>query len=211
MRQTKLGKIFDYLKSAFLNGFFTLLPLALTIWLFRTMFKLVKGWLEPLHSLVPQKLCCIPHSEIVVVLAFIIIMGIILKTFFLKRIIHNLEHKIVFKIPLIKQVYSGIKQLVHALTRHDQTSFQAVVLVEFPRNGCYSLGFLTNKLTLDFGTGNRLCSIFIPTTPNPTTGYLIMIPENECKIVNMTRQEAMAMIISGGIVTPDIYEKSENN
>ena len=63
-KKTKI--VFDYLKSAFLNGFFTLLPLALTLWLFRTLFKLVKGWLEPLSYFIPKSLCCIPHSEIII-------------------------------------------------------------------------------------------------------------------------------------------------
>jgi len=199
---SKILKFIDYIKSAFLNGFFTLLPLALTIWLFRTIFKLVKGWIEPLHSFIPPKLCCVPHSEIVIVILFIILMGIILKLFFLKKIVHILEENIVFKIPLIKQVYGGIKQLVHALTRHDQNSFHTVVIVEFPRKGSYSLGFLTNKLDIHYNNQKNLCSVFIPTTPNPTTGFLIIVPEDECQIVDMTRQEAMTMIISGGIVSP---------
>ena len=198
----KKKNILDYLKSYFINGFLTLLPLALTIWLFRALFKLVKSWLEPLHYFIPKKLCCIPHSELIIVILFIMLMGMILKSFVLKRIINILEHKIVFQIPLVKQVYSGIKQLVHALTKHDQKSFQAVVLVEFPRKDIYSIGFLTNKLDYNFKTNKQLCSIFIPTTPNPTTGYFIMVPEEEFKVLNMTRQEAMAMIISGGIVTP---------
>ena len=200
-KKTKI--VFDYLKSAFLNGFFTLLPLALTFWLFRTLFKLVKGWLEPLSYFIPKSLCCIPHSEIIIVTIFIILMGIILKLFLLKSIVHALEDKIVFKIPLIKQVYGGIKQLVHALTSHDQTSFHTVVLIEFPRVGTYSLGFLTNRLDVDFNTGKKLCSIFIPTTPNPTTGYLILIPESDCKVIDINTQEAMTMIISGGIVIPN--------
>ena len=66
-----------------------------------------------------------------------------------------------------------------------------------------SLGFLTNKLDADFNTGKKLCSIFIPTTPNPTTGYLILIPESDCKVIDITTQEAMTMIISGGIVIPN--------
>jgi uncharacterized membrane protein len=199
---SKILRFFDYIKSAFLNGFFTLLPLAMTIWLFRSIFRLVKGWIEPLHQFIPPKLCCVPHSEVVIVILFIILMGIILKLFFLKRIVHTIEENIVFKIPLIKQVYGGIKQLVHALTRHDQNSFQTVVIVEFPRKGSYSLGFLTNKLDIHYNNQKNLCSVFVPTTPNPTTGFLIILPEDECQIVEMTRQEAMTMIISGGIVAP---------
>jgi uncharacterized membrane protein len=199
---SKILKFIDYIKSAFLNGFFTLLPLAMTIWLFRTIFRLVKGWIEPLHQFIPPKLCCVPHSEIIIVILFIILMGIILKLFFLKKIVHVIEENIVFKIPLIKQVYGGIKQLVHALTRHDQNSFHTVVIVEFPRKGSYSLGFLTNKLDIHYNNQKNLCSVFIPTTPNPTTGFLIILPEDECQIVDMTRHEAMTMIISGGIVSP---------
>jgi uncharacterized membrane protein len=102
-------------------------------------------------------------------------------------------------------VYSGIKKLVDAFSFQDKVSFSKVVMVEFPRTGIYSIGFLANELDekISPDTSKKYYSIFIPTTPNPTSGFLVLLPEDQITIINITRQEAMAMIISGGIIQPD--------
>jgi uncharacterized membrane protein len=102
-------------------------------------------------------------------------------------------------------VYSGIKKLVDAFSFQDKVSFTKVVRVEFPRPGIYSIGFLANQVdtTIAPNTDKKYFSIFIPTTPNPTSGFLIVAPEEQITILNLSRQEAMAMIISGGIIQPD--------
>ncbi len=124
--------------------------------------------------------------------------------FLLRPIIHAIEN-LFSRIPLIRPVYSGIKKLVDAFSFQDKVSFSKVVRVEFPRSGIYSLGFLANqvdeKIAPDAQT--KYFSIFIPTTPNPTSGFLIIVPEEQITIIDISRQEAMAMIISGGIIQPD--------
>lgn len=206
-KSTKRNKVVSTIKSIFLSGFFTILPLTLTIALLNISFKLIKSWLAPIYIHEPAYLKFIPHSEIFLVLLFIFAVGIVLKFLLLQPIIHAVE-SIFSRIPLWRQVYFGIKQLVHAFSSQDKLSFQHVVFIEFPRPGSYSLGFLTGSLPPELAPipDKKFYSIFIPTTPNPTTGFYVVVVESECIIVDLTRQEAMAIIISGGIIQPDRFK-----
>lgn len=213
-KKSLLQRIFYQLWSIFLNGLFAVLPLTLTIALFTFSLGLLKKWLMPVQHLIAQTcLGEIPHSEIILVILAIMVLGAILKIFLLQRVINFFE-KLIFSIPLIRPVYSGIKQLVSAFNVHDtKTSFKQVVLVEFPRTGIYSIGFLTGELPQELAPHaghKRYVNVFIPTTPNPTTGYYVMIPEDQIVHVNLTRQEAMALIMSGGIILPQQFRKEES-
>lgn len=198
-----IRSLFYYLWSIFLNGFLTLLPITLTIALFRFSIRLIKGWLEPLNSLLEATIFAqIPHSEIIVVVVFIMLVGILMRNFILRSLINTLE-AIVSRIPLVRPVYTGFKQLVQALGAQNGAPFKKVVLVEFPRAGVYSIGFLTSDFPAQFApSSEQLCNVFIPTTPNPTAGFLIAVPYHTIKVIDMTRQEAMTMIMSGGIILP---------
>ena len=137
----------------------------------------------------------------------IFFVGVILRVLVLRSIIHSTEN-LIAKIPLVRPVYSGIKQLVQALGVQDKRSFKKVVLIEFPRHGMYSLGFLTSELVSQLSPDQeqKYFSIFVPTTPNPTSGYFVVLPEDAIKIVDLSHQEAMALIISGGIIQPDRFK-----
>ena len=208
-RKSIIRRIFDYIRSIFLNGLLTILPIILTAGLFTYTFKFFKNLLEPIQKLEPEYLKKIPHSEFILVLLFVIITGAIFKTFFLRRLLHNIESTF-FKVPLMQPVYFGIKQLVQAFTTQDKVTFKRVVLVQFPRKDIYSIGFLTSTLpkNLSPDTQKTFYSIFIPTTPNPTSGFLIVVPEQDIIDTDLTRQEAMSLIISGGIVQPERYNTS---
>lgn len=177
MKPKKLHKILDEIKSIFLNGFFTLIPITVTLLLFKTTFKIVSGWIHPLHKIQPTCLQNIPYSEFILVILFIFFIGIILKFFILKRFIHFIEESIFAKIPLLRSLYSGIKRLVNALTQKDQSSFQKVVLVEFPNSGTYSVGFLTGEVPQYLSpTQDKIYyNIFVPHTPNPTSGFFVLV------------------------------------
>lgn len=208
--QSIFRSIFHKIWTVFLSGLFTILPITLTIAIFRFTFRLLKSWLEPVNNLIEQTfLIHIPHSDILIVIIFILLVGIILRTWMLHQVVHGLE-SLIFKIPLVRPVYSGIKQLVDAFNiKEDKMTIKRVVLVEFPRKGLYSVGFLTGELPFEFSPtkDKKYFNIFIPTTPNPTTGYYIILPESELIDVDLTRQEGMALIISGGIIMPDRFKK----
>ena len=207
-----ISTCYDLCWSIFINGLCALLPITLTLGLFTLSFRLIESWIKPIHNLTPAFLIHVPYAEIILILAFIFLVGLILKLFVLQHLIHSCE-QILCKIPLIRPIYSGIKQLVHAFGAQDSLTFKKVVLVEFPRKGTYSLGFLTSELPLDLRPNpkKRFYNIFIPTTPNPTSGYFIIIEEEGIQEVNLTQHEAMALIISGGIIQPDRFEHNPND
>jgi uncharacterized membrane protein len=194
----------DSISSLFLTGLFCILPITLTIAVFTISFRVIVNWLEPLRRFNIPFLNAIPYSEVILALALIFAAGMLYNMFLLRPIIHAIEN-LFSRIPLIRPVYSGIKKLVDAFSFQDKVSFTKVVRVEFPRPGIYSIGFLANQVDEKIApdTNAKYFSIFIPTTPNPTSGFLIIVPEEQIAILEISRQEAMAMVISGGIIQPD--------
>jgi len=201
-------RLFGALWSLFLNGLVMLMPIMLTIAIFHISFKLVKGWLEPLQQFRPQFLKDIPYSEILIIIAVIFLVGMVLKIIVLRSIVHAVED-VIAKIPLVRPVYSGIKQLVQAFSAQNKVSFKKVILIEFPRKDIYSIGFLTSEIPHQItpNTQDKFFSIFVPTTPNPTSGYFIIVSEKQITVIDLSHQEAMALIISGGIIQPERFKK----
>lgn len=207
-----ITKLFDYLSSLFLNGLFTILPIIVTISIFTTSFRILKSWLEPIDKFKPAFLEAIPHSEIILAIVLIFFLGAILKFFVLRSLVQSAE-SLLFKTPLVRPVYSGIKQLIQAFNIQEKLTFKKVVVLEFPRKGIYSLGFLTSQMPQEIAPEQeqRFFNVFVPTTPNPTSGYFVMLPESDISITNLTQQEAMALIISGGIIQPERFVHNKNN
>lgn len=202
-----------YFTKAFFNGLLAILPFTLTLGLFMVSARLIINWLKPVQEFIGHPiefLANIPYkvfaNQIFLLLFGIVFFGMFIRTVVLRNLIQQLE-TVFFKIPLIRPVYSGIKQLVHAFSVQDKITFKKVVLVEFPRKGIYSLGFLTSELPHSLAPNNdeKFFNIFIPTTPNPTSGYFVILSEQNFQSVNLTRQEAMALIISGGIIQPERF------
>jgi uncharacterized membrane protein len=201
----KLRTIFYGVWSIFIKGFLTLLPITLTIAILNLSFKMVKGWLGPIYNLEPQFLKAVPFSEFLLTFLFILLIGIILNVFILNSFWTAFE-TIIGKIPLVRPIYAGIKQLVIAFSPQDE-SFKQVVLIEFPRTGVYSIGFMTSEVPSELSPNKAITyySVFVPTTPNPTAGFFLMVDKNNVQVTTLSRQEAMALIISGGIIQPERF------
>ncbi len=200
--------LYKNIRHVFIQGLLFLLPIAITISLFSFSMNLIRSWLVPLRSLHLPFLEMIPYYEIIVVCLFIVAVGAFLQAFVLKPFIKFMED-IFSQIPLLNTVYFGAKQLIEAFSGNNKTSFKDVVYVQFPRPGIYSLGFLTSQVPHEISpdTTKIYYNVYIPTTPNPTTGFFIVIPQDEFHHANLTRQEAITLIISGGILQPDKYKK----
>jgi uncharacterized membrane protein len=193
----------------FFNGLMAILPITLTIIFFNTFIRIIVGWLEPLRHIASHTILSkVPFVEIIIGVAIIFFIGIMYNTFILKPIVHLLE-SLIFKLPLVNPVYSGIKQLISAFSIQDKLTFKKVILTEFPRKGIYSLGFLTSEIAPELTPDRekKYFTVFIPTTPNPTTGFCIILTEEELIVVDLSRQEAMAIIISGGIIQPERFTR----
>ena len=208
-RKNIFTRFFGFLWSLFLNGLLTILPITITIVIFHVFFKLITSWLEPIREIILDRvgfLKQIPYVEVIIVIAAIFLLGTILKIFLLKRIVHFIED-LIARLPLVRTVYRGIKQLVKALGMQDQMSFKQVVLLEYPRKGVYCLGFLTSELPSQMAphTEEKFFNIYLPTTPIPTSGYLVIAPEKDIIKIDISVKDAMSMIISGGIVQPERF------
>jgi uncharacterized membrane protein len=203
------------IKSIFLTGFAAMIPVGVTLYviffLIRTMDNLVK--IIP-HRFQPDELLGfhIPGLGIIFTLALMFVVGLITKSYLGRKAV-SLGEWIVDKIPFVSGIYKGVKQLVDAIFSDKHRSFRKAVLIEYPRRGLYSIAFVTgdSRGELQEKTGQKHINLFIPTTPNPTSGFYIMIPENDVISLDMSVEEAFSLIISGGIISPNNNKKNGKN
>lgn len=208
--KSSIKKVFYIIFSYFIKGLLTLLPITLTIAVLNISFKMLKNWLRPIYNLEPEFLKSIPFSEFFLTFFVILLIGIILNIFILNSFWIMFENFIA-KIPLVRPIYAGIKQLVDAFNPHDKDGIKHVVLVEFPRKGMYTIGFMTSEIAPDLSPNAQAVyyNVFVPATPNPTSGFYFMVAKEDIIIISLSRQEAMALIMSGGIIQPDRFNQKK--
>ncbi len=207
------------IRNRLISGIFVIVPFAVTIVIIFWLFNTLKGFLEPIVNKVLAFLLkihlmqqlpehyikyAISLATILCLLFIIYLIGAVAK-FVAGRKLLGLGETLVMRIPLASTIYSATKQVTTALSLPDNKAFKSVVMVEFPRKGMYSLGFLTGSIPDIFtpDASKKYCKVFIPTSPNPTTGFFVMLPAGDVLLTRMTVEEAFKMIISGGIVSPD--------
>lgn len=189
------------IKTIFTTGFLTILPLAVTIYVFYIIYNfldiLVGGMIKSIFNY------HVPGIGFVSGLLLILIVGFIASNIIGKRLI-DYGDNILQRLPLARGIYSSARQIIDAFTVQGQNAFQKVVLLEYPRKGLYVLGFVTgsSKGEIQEKTQGETVNIFIPTTPNPTSGMLILAPRKEVIDLQMTVEQGMKVIISGGLVSP---------
>lgn len=204
-----LKRILGVIGSLFLTGLFTVLPLAITIIVLNSVFRFIGRWLEPISRLLqPTLLGTIPYAEVLLTICTILFIGLIYRIFIVRSLIHGID-ALFASVPLVSPIYSGVRQLLHAFNAQDGFTFKQVVLIQFPRKGVYSIGFVTSKLPVHFKPDEsaELHGVYIPTTPNPATGHFVIASPDEYTVIDLTRQEAMSLIMSGGIVQPERFMK----
>ena len=203
------------IKNILLTGFIAMIPVGVTLYiiafLIRTMDKLVK--IIP-HRFQPDELLGfhIPGLGIIITLILIFIVGLVTKSYLGRKAV-TLGEWIVGKIPFVSGIYKGVKQLVDAIFSDKHKSFRKAVLIEYPRKGLYSIAFVTgdSQGEVQEKTAKKHINLFVPTTPNPTSGFYIMIPEEDIINLDMSVEEAFSLIISGGIISPNNNKKNGKN
>lgn len=195
------------IKGIFFTGLAVTIPLGLTIYIFIFLINLMDGLflLIPLPYQPAELLGVhIPGLGIIFTFVLIFISGLITKSYLGDRLVRFGEG-LLERIPVIRSVYQALKHVVHSLVGDKSRTFRQVALVEFPRAGVYSIGFITGLKNgeVERKTGKRCLSVFVPTTPNPTTGFFMMIPEEDVMLMDMTVEDAFVLIMSVGIVTPE--------
>lgn len=195
--------------NLFLTGLVAILPMAATIWVLKIIYLSISGPVAgPLsvifRHVVPKTI--INLVSFILTIVFIIFIGFLAKNFIGKRLLGKVD-KWVLRIPFVSNIYSGAKQIMDAFAIQNKTAFKRVVLVEYPRKGLFAVGFLT-KTELNLETAGdkkitkKVVNVFLPTTPNPTSGYFVMVPEEEVIPVNISVEDAIKMIVSAGALTP---------
>ena len=199
----KKRSILTRIRNYFITGVVVLIPIGITVYL--TLFlisissKILPKEINPNHYL-PYD---IPGVEIVTSIILITLIGWLSLSLIGKRML-DMFNNILKRIPILRTFYSAIVQMTETFTKTDKTQ-KNVVLVEYPRKGCWAVGFATkeNSGEISNKTEKKLINVFVPTTPNPTSGFLLMFPKDEVIYLDLTFEEASKFIISAGTSNPD--------
>jgi uncharacterized membrane protein len=207
------------LKNDLIAGLLVVIPLATTIWLGTTVSRFVLAFLtsipkqfNPFNTLNPllQELINLGVGLLVPLLGILLI-GLMARNI-VGRWLLEFGEGTLLRIPLAGSVYKTLKQLLETFLRDNSSRFRRVVLVEYPREGLYALGFVTGVLgaAIQADFEQTMLSVFIPTAPNPTTGWYAVVPERSVRDVDLSVEDAFRTIISAGIVSPDEKEAPSN-
>jgi uncharacterized membrane protein len=213
------AKPFSRLQTNFLTGLAVVFPavisIAVVVWLFGTvsnitdklLFAVPRDW-KYINGIGGDIYWYWSLAALLLAIGLIILVGQFARHYLGKRLIATMD-LVLLRIPFLNKIYGTVKQVKEAFSGH-QSAFQQAVLVEFPRKGVYSLGFITGEQRneVQFKTPQPVWSIFIPTTPNPTTGFLIFVPEHELTRLDMSVADAIKSIISLGSVAPEYQNAS---
>ena len=198
----KKSSITSKLRNAFIAGIVVLVPIGftlyLTLFLIKISSKLIPNEINP-NNYIPFS---IPGLEILLSVIFITIVGGISLSFFGKKIL-SLINDLFKRIPILRTIYSAIGQMTESFTNKSDNK-KSVVLIEYPKKGSWAVGFATkeNKGEISKKTSKELINVFVPTTPNPTSGFLLMFPKDEVIYLDMTFEEASKFIVSAGTSDP---------
>ena len=191
-----------YLRRRFLAGVLILTPLVVTGWLFWKIFSSIDKLVSPLQERYP--IIDWPGVGFVVVVLFILLTGIFAGNFIGRRVIGQGE-RFVYNLPMIRRVYTAVKQISEVFLTDRTTVFREVVLIRYPHRDAFALAFVTRETTDFFNelTKQKMLNVFVPTTPNPTSGFLLLIPEEDVIRVPIEVEEGLKMVISGGAFSAD--------
>lgn len=216
-----MNRLLLELRRNFVAGLLVVLPLLVTVFvLWRVFGWIFSNFVSPLMVRVvrPVVLWMVPYrleqafgSEArvwdilggIIFVVFILFLGIVARNIMGRRLI-GVGEKILGRIPIVGRIYTTVQQIGQAFLGEKRTGFNRVILFEYPRPGLYSFGLVSGeaKGEVQEKTGERVINVFIPTTPNPTSGLLILVPEKDTIPVDMSVSETLRLLVSGGMVTP---------
>ena len=197
-------------RASFVTGIVVIAPVALTIWLIWSVIGWIDGFVLPF---VPARFQ--PESYVginlrgfglLIFLVFTIIVGWVAKGIIGRSMIRFAEG-LVDRMPVVRSIYSGIKQISETVFAQSDRNFEKACLIQYPRKGIWAIGFISTTARGEIArraeTGGRLMSVFLPTTPNPTSGFLLFLPEEDVIELDMSIEDAAKLVISAGLVYPN--------
>jgi uncharacterized membrane protein len=205
------------IRASFLTGLVIVLPAVLTIWVIQTVIDFVDGKVLPL---IPARVwpdwltgLTIPGTGLIIFLIFTLAVGWFAKGLIGRSLI-ALGENLVARMPVVRSIYNGLKQIAETVFAQSSTSFNRACLVQYPRPGLWAVAFISadtrGEIAARLNGDQRHISVFLPTTPNPTSGFLLFVPEGDVIPLDMSIEEAAKLIISAGLVVPDPDAVSRN-
>lgn len=203
------------MKKYFVTGLVTLLPVAVTIWVAHFFVNFLTNPFMGIMHYILSFFSFGPFqteegirilSQIFILISLFLLtlgLGLVARRYFFHSLL-KIGDRVLFKIPLVNKIYKTSKDIIQSLFGSKNQSFKQVVLVTFPSSGCYCLGLIASDAprTCSEASGDELYSVFLPTTPNPTTGYLIMCPKKDLLFLSMKSDEAIKYIVSCAVIQP---------
>ena len=201
------------LRNSFLTGLIVIAPIGLTFWLIWSVIGWIDGWVLPL---VPARFnpevwlqrrfdigLDVRGMGVIFFLIVTVVVGWIAKGFIGRSLIRWAEN-LVQTMPVVRSVYGGLKQIAETILAQDQSSFENACLVEYPRRGIWAIGFVSTSAKGEVARRAEvpMLSVFLPTTPNPTSGFLLFVPAEDVVMMDMSVEDAAKLVISAGLVYP---------
>ncbi len=179
------------------------LPVILTVVVIRSLLSFFDGWIQPIIETIIG--ATIPGMGLAVTIAIILVVGTVTRNIIGRKLFEFWE-KILMNIPVVKNVYGGIRQVFETFASSEKTSFKQVVLFEYPKEGMWSLGF-ENSSVKNEETGETWVNVLVMTSINPAGGFMVIVPEEKVRRIDVPVESAIKMIISGGIILPEQWKE----
>ena len=204
------------LRSSFLTGIVVIAPVALTVWLIWTIMGWIDGVVLPLvpSRFNPEQYIGINLRGVGLIffLIFTVVVGWIAKGLIGRSLIRFAE-SLVERMPVVRSIYSGVKQIAETIFAQSERNFEKACLVQYPRKGIWAIGFISTDAKGEISdraeTMGKLISVFVPTTPNPTSGFLLFFPQEDVIELDMSIEDAAKLVISAGLVYPNAKDPTQ--
>jgi len=208
--ETKSLRLGTQLRNSFLTGLIIVGPIGITIYMVWTFIDFIDSWVTPyllkLFPNIPIPVESIPGIGLIVAILGIMIIGAFTANLFGRSLVSYGE-SLLDRMPVVRNLYRALKQIFETVLSQSGNSFQKVGVIEYPRKGLYAIVFVSTdtrgEIAEKVADGERFLSVFLPTTPNPTSGYLLFLPERDITILDMSVEEGAKLVISAGLVVPE--------
>lgn len=214
----KSGRIGTNLRNYFLTGLIIVGPLCITLYVVWWFVNFVDAWVKPLLPDIYNPDHYLPFSVPGIGLLFsifgLMFIGALTANLFGRTVVSYGEN-LLERMPIVRNLYKGLKQIFETVLSQSGSSFTRAGIIEYPRRGLYAVVFISNEaggeIQEKIGDGSKLLSVFLPTTPNPTSGFLLYVPREEITILDMSVEDAAKMVVSAGLVEPNVPETSNGD
>ncbi len=202
------------IRKLFFTGVLFIIPIGVSYWILSILVNKIQGWARPFIEKLARLMFpgesqmlfewLLTLLSIVFVVLVIVLVGALANFYIGKRVLHVVD-TIMLKLPVVRGIYGGTKQIIEAFSiQYNARAFKTVVFFEYPRKGCWAIGFVTSddKARSNRMYGKPFAAVFVPSTPNPTTGFLLYMDPSELLVLDLSVEETIKLIVSAGIVVP---------